>query len=145
MPYKHEEHSDESSSRNTEVTRGAKSAVHAKGLRRSKYIIDHFRKIYAKEDENEEKKEEVLNSSHQSTSTTPQLSSTQQSLSQQSDAIDKTGQIKLSDSILVLREEMPDNYSKNKSTDNNDDDEKLPEDETMFNDTSFIIYNKLFD
>ena len=40
---------------------------------------------------------------------------------------------------------MPDNYSKNKSTNDNDDEEELPEDKMMFNDTSFIIYDKLFD
>ncbi|RIA94830.1 hypothetical protein C1645_817535 [Glomus cerebriforme] len=45
------------------LTRGARGVVHARGLRR---------------------KEEVLNSSHQSTSTTLQPSSTQQSSSQQS-------------------------------------------------------------
>ena len=40
---------------------------------------------------------------------------------------------------------MPDNYSKNKSTDDNDDEEEPPEDETMFNNTSFKTYDKLFD
>ncbi|RIA78998.1 hypothetical protein C1645_841825 [Glomus cerebriforme] len=45
----------------------------------------------------------------------------------------------------VLRKEMPDNYSKNKSTNDNDDEEELPEDETIFNDTSFITYDKLFE
>ncbi|RIA82593.1 hypothetical protein C1645_835119 [Glomus cerebriforme] len=100
MPYKHreakflevsnqkyhksdEEHSDESSSRNTEITKGARGTVHARNLRRSKCVVDHSCEIYAKEDEDdeEEEEEEVLNSSHQSTSTISQPSSTQQSLS----------------------------------------------------------------
>ncbi|RIA89767.1 hypothetical protein C1645_824342 [Glomus cerebriforme] len=56
---------------------GTKGAVHARGLRRSKYVVDHSRKTYAKEDkDNEEEEEEGLNSSYQSTSTTPQPSST---------------------------------------------------------------------
>ncbi|RIA86242.1 hypothetical protein C1645_856544 [Glomus cerebriforme] len=81
-----EEHNDESSLRNTKVTRGVRDVVHARGLRRSKRVIDYSCEIYAKEDEDEEEKEEkeVLNSSHQSSSTTPQPSSTQQSSSQQS-------------------------------------------------------------
>ncbi|RIA91688.1 hypothetical protein C1645_821715 [Glomus cerebriforme] len=61
------------------------------------------------------------------------------------DAIDKTGQIKLSNSISVLHKEMPDNYSKNKSTDDNDNEEEPLEDEMIFNNTSFITYDKLFD
>ncbi|RIA90011.1 hypothetical protein C1645_823985 [Glomus cerebriforme] len=76
-----EEHNDESSSRNTEVTKGARGLVHARGLRRSKHIVDRSHKTYAKEDEEEE---EVLNFSHQSTTTILQLSSTQQLSSQQS-------------------------------------------------------------
>ncbi|RIA79584.1 hypothetical protein C1645_840346 [Glomus cerebriforme] len=55
-----------------------KRAVHARGLRRSRRVVDLSHETYAKEDENDEE-EEVLNSSHQSTSTTPQPSSTQQS------------------------------------------------------------------
>ncbi len=58
--------------------------------------------------------------------------------------IDKNSQIKLSDSTLVLREEVPDNSSKKKSTDDNEDEEEPPEDETMFNDISFEKYDKLF-
>ncbi|RIA95311.1 hypothetical protein C1645_816791 [Glomus cerebriforme] len=46
------------------------SAVHAKGLRRSKRVVNCSCEIYAKENDEEEEKEEVLNSSHQSTSTT---------------------------------------------------------------------------
>jgi len=44
-----------------------------------------------------------------------------------------------------LREEVPDNSSKNKSTDNNEDEEEPPKDETIFNDTNFRVYDKLFD
>ncbi|CAG8760294.1 4723_t:CDS:2, partial [Funneliformis caledonium] len=58
------EHSDESSLRNTEVTRGARGAVRARGLRRSRRVEERS----------------LLNFSHQSTSTTSQLSSTQQSI-----------------------------------------------------------------
>ncbi|RIA97223.1 hypothetical protein C1645_814295 [Glomus cerebriforme] len=61
-------------------TRGARDAIHIRGLRRSKRVIDRSCEIYAREEE----EEGVLNSSHQSTSTTSQPSSTQQSSSQQS-------------------------------------------------------------
>ncbi|RIA80280.1 hypothetical protein C1645_838978 [Glomus cerebriforme] len=67
-----EKHSDESLSRNTKGVRGA---VHARVLRRSKYIIDRSCKTYARKDK-EEEKEEVLNSSYQFISTTLQPSST---------------------------------------------------------------------
>ncbi|RIA93084.1 hypothetical protein C1645_735854 [Glomus cerebriforme] len=57
-------------------------------------------------------------------------------------------QIKLSDSTSVLREEIPDNYSKNKSIDDNEDEEEPPENEIIFN-GNFIyliknVYQELF-
>ncbi|RIA80004.1 hypothetical protein C1645_839462 [Glomus cerebriforme] len=66
-------------------------------------------------------------------------------MSQQSDLLflniqTKIGQIKLSNLTSVLRKEMPDNYSKNKSTDDNNEEEPS-ENEMMFNDTSFITYD----
>jgi len=57
------------------VTRGAKGAIRARGLRRSRRVEECYCETYAREEEEEE---EVLNSSHQSTSTS-QPSSTQQS------------------------------------------------------------------
>ena len=40
---------------------------------------------------------------------------------------------------------MPDNFSKNKSTDHdNKDEDEPPEDEMMFNDISFKAYDKFF-
>ncbi|CAI2166371.1 16623_t:CDS:2 [Funneliformis geosporum] len=62
-----------------------------------------------------------------------------------SEAIDKNGQIKLSDSILILREKVPDISSKKKFTDDNEDENQPPEDEIMSNDISFKQYDKLFD
>jgi len=65
--------------------------------------------------------------------------------------IDKNSQIKLSDSTSVLREEVltsvlcEENSNKKKFIDNNKDEEEPPEDEMMFNNTSFKIYDKLFD
>jgi len=46
-----------------------------------------------------------------------------------------------------LNEEIPDNSGKKKSTDDNEEEEEslAPEDETIFNDTSFKAYDKLFD
>ncbi|RIA86780.1 hypothetical protein C1645_828741 [Glomus cerebriforme] len=74
------EHSNKSLSKNTE---GVRDAVYARDLRRSKYVIKCFYETYAREDKNDEDEEEILNFSYQFTSTIPQPSSTQQSLSQQ--------------------------------------------------------------
>ncbi|CAI2188411.1 16789_t:CDS:2 [Funneliformis geosporum] len=62
-----------------------------------------------------------------------------------SKAIDKNSQIKLSYLTSILHEEVPDISSRNKSTDDNEDKEDLPEDKMMFNNISFKTYNKLFD
>ncbi|RIA92856.1 hypothetical protein C1645_820047 [Glomus cerebriforme] len=87
-------------------TRGARGTVHARGLRRSKRVVDRSRETYAKEDEDEEEEEEeeeVLNSSHQSTSTTSQPSSIQQSSSQQS----AISLIIIDSEIITSRPHMP--------------------------------------
>ncbi|RIA95173.1 hypothetical protein C1645_817014 [Glomus cerebriforme] len=69
------EYSDESLSKNTE----ARDIVHVRNLRRSKHVKEHSYEIYAKEKD----KEEVLNSSHQFTSTISQSSLIQQFTTQQ--------------------------------------------------------------
>ncbi|CAI2185377.1 4519_t:CDS:2 [Funneliformis geosporum] len=61
------------------------------------------------------------------------------------EAINKNSQIKLSNSISILREEVPDISSKKKFTDDNEDEKEPPKDETTSNDISFKQYNKLFD
>ena len=58
--------------------------------------------------------------------------------------IEKHDLIKLSDSVSIIHEEMPDNISKKKSTDGNEDEES-PEDKMIFNDPGFESYDKLFD
>ncbi|CAI2181729.1 16511_t:CDS:2 [Funneliformis geosporum] len=76
-----EKNSDKNSSKNTEVirdVRGTRSAVYARGLRKSKCV----EKRYHETDVIGKEEEEVLNSSYQSTSTTSQPSSTQQSTTQ---------------------------------------------------------------
>ncbi|RIA86169.1 hypothetical protein C1645_829648 [Glomus cerebriforme] len=42
----------------------ARGTVHARGLKRSKYVIECSCEIYARKDEEEDKEEKVLNSSH---------------------------------------------------------------------------------
>ncbi|RIA93889.1 hypothetical protein C1645_818748 [Glomus cerebriforme] len=85
MPYKHQgaKFSEASNQRyhkldKKHIIRGAKGAVYARGLRRSKCVIEYSCKTYAREDKNEDenKEEEVLNSSYQSTFTILQPSST---------------------------------------------------------------------
>ncbi|CAI2191148.1 12287_t:CDS:2 [Funneliformis geosporum] len=53
------------------------------------------------------------------------------------EAINKNSQIKLSDSISILRKEVPDISSKKKYTDDNEDEEEPSEDEITSNDISF--------
>ncbi|CAI2181727.1 16510_t:CDS:2 [Funneliformis geosporum] len=54
-----------------------------------------------------------------------------------SETIDKNGQIKLRDSISILREELPDIFSKKKSTNDNENEKEPPKDEITSNNISF--------
>jgi len=56
----------------------------------------------------------------------------------------KKNLIELSDSFSVLREEVPDGKKKYIS-DDNEDEEETPEEETLFNDPNYKSYDQLFD
>ncbi|CAG8629997.1 12470_t:CDS:2 [Funneliformis caledonium] len=159
-----EEHSDESSLKNTEVTREARGAVRARGLRRSRRVEKRSHKTYYIDN-----REIIMRSRSHTLIITPDITSPTSNKRQQSrrstpivepliivepaqsqhstsiKAFDKNGKIVLDDSTSILREEVPsDNYSKKKNNKDHEDDEPS-EDQTMFGDTSFKSYDKLFE